>query len=386
MKDSKIHTTIVKFLNREANQNELENLESWLKDQNNIQVFNRFVRTEYLTTLYMGEYDLNKAKKSISQKVRSSEKKRKWLIYKQIAAAASILLIVGLSLFKLKDTTVTTVVDNKNTIEVGSDRAILTLENGNQVALGQGKSYQTGNVRSNGEELVYNSQSGKVNTKEKLLFNYLTIPKGGQFFVQLSDGTEVWLNSDSKLKYPTKFIEGETREIELLYGEAYLKVSPSSEHNGAAFNVRTKAQEIGVLGTEFNIKAYTDDSQIETTLVEGKIVVETEGAKKVLSPNQQSRIGADLNLIEVVDVDSSEAISWINGLFTFNEESLGEMMKVLSRWYDVEVVFESAEHQDFIFTGVLEKTKSFVDILELIAATSDGEIKFEIEGKTIFIK
>ncbi|WP_420603664.1 FecR family protein [Flagellimonas sp.] len=307
-------------------------------------------------------------------------------MYKQIAAAASILLIMGLSLFKLKDTTVTTVVDNKNTIEVGSDRAILTLENGNQVALGQGKSYQTGNVRSNGEELVYNSQSGKVNTKEKLLFNYLTIPKGGQFFVQLSDGTEVWLNSDSKLKYPTKFIEGETREIELLYGEAYLKVSPSSEHNGAAFNVRTKAQEIGVLGTEFNIKAYTDDSQIETTLVEGKIVVETEGAKKVLSPNQQSRIGADLNLIEVVDVDASEAISWINGLFTFNEESLGEMMKVLSRWYDVEVVFESAEHQDFIFTGVLEKTKSFVDILELIAATSDGEIKFEIEGKTIFIK
>ncbi len=386
MKDSKIHTTIVKFLNREANQNELENLESWLKDQNNIQVFNRFVRTEYLTTLYMGEYDLNKAKKSISQKVRSSEKKRKRLMYKQIAAAASILLIMGLSLFKLKDTTVTTVVDNKNTIEVGSDRAILTLENGNQVALGQGKSYQTGNVRSNGEELVYNSQSGKVNTKEKLLFNYLTIPKGGQFFVQLSDGTEVWLNSDSKLKYPTKFIEGETREIELLYGEAYLKVSPSSEHNGAAFNVRTKAQEIGVLGTEFNIKAYTDDSQIETTLVEGKIVVETEGAKKVLSPNQQSRIGADLNLIEVVDVDASEAISWINGLFTFNEESLGEMMKVLSRWYDVEVVFESAEHQDFIFTGVLEKTKSFVDILELIAATSDGEIKFEIEGKTIFIK
>ncbi|TMU55671.1 FecR family protein [Flagellimonas algicola] len=376
----------MKFLNKEANQNELEELEVWLQDKSNNSVFDRFVRTEYLTALYMGEYNITKAKESIGQKLRKSERRKKMLIYKKLSVAASILLIMGLSFLYLKDQRITATTDNVNQIVIGSNKAVLTLENGNQVALGKGKSYETGNVKSNGEELVYNAQVKEADANEKLLFNQLTVPKGGQFFVQLSDGTQVWLNSDSKLRYPTKFIKGETREIELVYGEAYLKVSPSTLHNGATFHVKTKGQEVGVLGTEFNIKAYSDDPKIETTLVEGKIKVETKGAKRVLRPNQQSRIGSDANQIEVVEVDAAEAVSWIKGLFTFNEESLGEMMKVLSRWYDVDVVFESVEHQDFAFTGVLEKTKSFVDILELIAATSEGEIAFEIEGKTIIIK
>ncbi|MGW9687027.1 FecR family protein [Flagellimonas sp. 2504JD1-5] len=376
----------MKFLNQEANQNELEELEVWLEDQNNVSVFNRFVRTEYLTTLYMGEYNITEAKESINQKLRKSEQRRKMLVFKKISVAASILLMMGLSFLYLKDNGTKASTDGVNQIVIGSNKAVLTLENGDQVALGVGKNYQTGNAKSNGEELVYNAPIKGAETNEKLLFNHLTVPKGGQFFVQLSDGTQVWLNSDSKLRYPTKFIEGETREIELVYGEAYLKVSPSTLHKGAAFHVKTKGQNVGVLGTEFNIKAYSDDSKIETTLVEGKIMVEAKGAKRILSPNQQSQIGTGSNQIEVVEVDVSETVSWIKGLFTFNEESLGEMMKVLSRWYDVEVVFESAEHQDFAFTGVLEKTKSFADILELIAATSEGEINFEIEGKTITIK
>ena len=121
-------------------------------------------------------------------------------------------------------------------------------------------------------------------------------------------------------------------------------------------------------------------------MVEGKILVQKGNIKKVLNPNQQSRIGNDSNQIDVVEIDASQEVSWINGLFTFNEESLGEMMKVLSRWYDVDVVFESADRRDYIFTGILERTKSLVDILELIEATSDEEVKFEIKEKTITIK
>lgn len=386
MDNSEIHKLITKFLNQEADHTELEQLDNLLKDTKNVSVFNQFVRTEYLTTLCMGEYNLNKAKELINDKVKKSEKKRKAIIFRKIAIAASVLLITGLSVFQLTDKKNSTVVENNSTIEIGTNKAILTLENGNQVALGKGENYKTDVASSNGEELVYASQNKNNSSKEDVLFNYLTIPKGGQFFVQLADGTKVWLNSDSKLKYPTKFIEGETRKVELVYGEAYLEVSPSSEHNGAIFNVLTKMQEVSVLGTEFNIKAYNDDDEISTTLIEGKILVQKGEAKKILKPNQQSKINDDSSIIAVQEIDAENEISWVNGMFAFNEESLGEMMKVLSRWYNVEVIFESAERKDFIFTGVLERTKSFVDILELIEATSDEEVKFEIKENTIIIK
>ena len=385
MEDSTIHKIIVKFLNKEATQDELEKLDIWLKDNKNIRAFNHFVRTEYLTTLCMGEYNLEKAKELINQKVKTSRRKRNVRIYKRVSIAASILLVVGLSFFNWNDKSSSTVVQNAQEIEGGSNKAILTLGNGNQVALEKGKNYKTGSVSSNGEELVYAPQNENGAANEKVLFNYLTIPKGGQFFVQLSDGTKVWLNSDSKLKYPTKFIENETRKIELVYGEAYLQVSPSSKHNGASFNILTKTQEVNVLGTEFNIKAYNDDDEISTTLVEGKILVQKGEKKQILSPNQQSRTSEDSSAIQVVEIDASQEVSWMSGMFTFNEESLGEMMKVLSRWYDVDVVFESAERRDYVFTGILERTKSFADILELIEATSDGEVKFEIKGRTITI-
>lgn len=386
MNNSEIHKLVTKFLNQEADHSELEQLNIWLKDTKNVAVFNQFVRTEYLTALCMGEYNLNKAKELINDTIKKSERKRKVVIFKKIAIAASVLLIAGLSVFQLTDKKNVIVVESNSAIEVGSNKAILTLENGNQVALGKGENYQAVNASSNGEELVYALQSKNDRSEEEVLFNYLTIPKGGQFFVQLADGTKVWLNSDSKLKYPTKFIEGETRSVELVYGEAYLEVSPSTLHKGAIFNILTKTQEVNVLGTEFNIKAYNDDDEISTTLVEGKILVQNGDAKKMLIPNQQSIVSEDSNLIAVNEIDAASEISWVKGMFAFNEESLGEMMKVLSRWYNVEVIFESAERKDFIFTGVLERTKSFVDILELIEATSDEEVKFEIKGNTIIIK
>src|SRR5690606_21483982 len=113
-----------------------------------------------------------------------------------------------------------------------------------------------------GDELVYDSDSKIKDTENGPIYNYLTIPRGGHFFVQLSDGTQVWLNSESKLKYPVKFQNGKTREVELVYGEAYFKVSPSTGHNGSSFHVLTKFQEVDVLGTEFNIKAYNGEDEI----------------------------------------------------------------------------------------------------------------------------
>ena len=248
------------------------------------------------------------------------------------------------------------------------------------------KKITTNKAKSNGKEIVYFKKNKTKESTKKLSYNYLTIPRGGEFFVQLADGTKVWLNSESQLKYPTEFNAGEPREIELVYGEAYFEVSPSSHHNGDEFNVITKNQIINVLGTHFNIKAYSEDKTIATTLVEGKVLVSVNGNKKTLKPNQQSKTEKGSNTIKIEEVDVSQEVAWVKRMFSFNEVSLEEMMKVLSRWYSVEVVFESHKKKGYLFTGVLERTNSIQNILKLIEATSESEIKFEIEKSKITIK
>lgn len=383
MKSAQGYNLIIKFLNKEANRRELEELDDWLNDQNNITIFNNLVRIHYLTASCMADYDLHKAKESIKQKVKSNKRKNRLHIYTKISIAASILLIIGLIFggrFLEKET-----VSVPNKIVIGSDKAVLTLENGDQVALEKGKSFQKGTIRSNGEQIVYDDHVEMDNGNE-ILYNHLTIPRGGQFYLQLSDGTKVWLNSETKLKYPVNFHEGQSREVELVYGEAYFEVTPSTQNQGAGFSVISNDQKISVLGTEFNVSAYKDDDEIVTTLVGGRIALEKGNSRKTLRPNQQSRILKTMDQIEVIDIDATQAISWVNGVFIFDGQSLDEIMKVLSRWYDMDVIFESAQRKDFNFTGILERTKSFDDILTLIGVASQGEVKFEVKNKTVHIK
>lgn len=385
MKMQEIEIIIIKFLQKEANIHDLNKLDAWLRNKNNVPIFDRFVRTEFLTTANMAEYDVDRAKEAIKDKVKRNQRKNRFVVYKKIAIAASIVLLLGTTLFKLYDIDQQTkdVIETiPASIEIGSNKAVLTLGNGNEVVLGEGNEYQTEKVKSNGERLVYS----KDNESEEIVYNYLTIPRGGEFFVQLADGTKVWLNSESKLKYPVRFDKGKDRGVELIYGEAYFEVSPSTLHHGAAFDVITKSQLINVLGTSFNIKAYREEDEIATTLVEGSVKVGKGENMRTLKPNQQSLVTALTDKIHVVEVDVSHEISWIKGLFAFNEDSLDEMMIVLSRWYDAEVIFENAEHKNYVFTGILEKTEAVEDILKLIEATSEGQIKFEVNENLITIK
>jgi len=378
----------VKFLNSEANLQELDELDVWLGSKENEQIFNHFVRTEYITALGMAEYDIEKAKQAIKRKLENRKRKKRITVYKRIAVAASISLLLGLGFLNFYKEDRPGEIPNMapTVIKAGSNKAILTLDNGNQVALEKGKKYKAGKVKSNGEELVYDLAGDTYGSERAVKYNYLTIPKGGQFFVQLSDSTEVWLNSDSKLKYPVKFRKGKTRQVELVYGEAYFKVSPSTKHNGAEFHVLTKYQEVSVLGTEFNVKAYNGEDEVSTTLVEGKVKIQKGTISEFLRPNQQSKTSSTSDFIEIKEVDLSQVISWKQGLFAFNEESLGEIMTQLARWYDVNVFFKSEQQKKFVFTGIVERTESIDKILNLIEATSAGHIKFEIKGKTIIIK
>ena len=382
-----IHNLIIKYLNKEASFSEIEELENCLSNKKNYSEFKSFVNTNYIITLAMNKNNIGDAKNILNTRIEALEKKIRLRKLKIISLAASICLIFGVSFFSQFNTTKTEIVISKS-IEVGSSKAILTLGNGDEIILEKGKKFQNTTVNSNGERLSYNqkNRSNTNNKKSEIVSNLLTIPRGGKFFITLSDGSKVWLNSESKIKYPIKFIEGENREIELLYGEAFFEISRSEKHNGSSFNVITKSQKINVLGTKFNVKAYKDDKYITTTLVEGSVNIQKGILNKILNPSQQAKVSFESNLIETYDIDISQEISWMNNLFTFNESTLEIIMRSLSRWYDVEVVWKSGVQKNFIFTGILERSKSIDDIFSIIEKTSEEELKFEIHGKTIFIK
>ena len=329
---------------------------------------------------------------NILEELENSEKTVKVIpIYKKplfkYAVAASLIAFVSLTFFfKNEDTNETEikVVDTiiKPVIEIGTDKATLTLGDGSQIALEKGTSFQRQNTTSNGEEIVYESGKSKSDIIE---YNYLTIPRGGQFSIKLSDGTQVWLNSESKLKYPVKFVEGKLRKVELVYGEAYFAVSPSSAHKGAKFMVFNDSQEIEVIGTEFNVKAYKDESNVYTTLVEGKVAISIDDRKQHLVPGQQLYLDKTSKTLLIKAVDVYNETAWKDGVFSFENKTLKEMMEVLSRWYDVEVIIENKSIENEEFVGVLRKNQNLKEILTNIK--NFGIIKnFEIHDKKVVLQ
>lgn len=321
-------------------------------------------------------------KKADWEKVKSKIKVPVRKLYWRYTAAAVFIGVLASSYLIMNTQQENTPIIVNNNIKLGTDKATLTLDNGKEIALEKGTSFKTQNASSNGEELVYDSVE---TNNEEIAYNYLTIPRGGQFFIKLADGTKVWLNSETKFKYPVSFVEGDTRKVELVYGEAYFDVSPSTAHNDSKFVVITNEQEIEVLGTEFNIKAYKDEVNIITTLVHGKVGVNYQDNGYLLEPNQQSNIDLNKHIVSIQEVDVENDISWKEGIFSFDNKTLKEIMIVLSRWYDFDVEYQNSIIENVEFVGVLSKNQNIEDILYIIK--NYGIIKnFEINDKKIIIK
>ena len=321
----------------------------------------------------------------IASKEKNTVTRKKFRIWKYAAAAAVIGIISTTLFFKediFKNENNTPVLVNTQ-IQPGTDKATLTLEDGATIALTKGTKYQTKNAESNGEEIVYTATNNQQPTTSK--YNILTIPRGGQFQITLSDGTKVWLNSESQIKYPVAFNDGETRQVELVYGEAYFDVSPSTEHNGTTFQVINKEQNVEVLGTEFNMKAYKDETTIYTTLIEGKVAINYSNNKKYLIPNQQSTYDTTNNTFKINTVEVYNEIAWKEGIFSFEDKKLEEIMKVLSRWYDMDVIFGKPELKSVEFLGKLKKKQRIEEILSAIKNASIIN-DYEIKNKTIVLK
>lgn len=384
-----IENIIVKYLNKEASATELDTLDQWLENDSHLKIFESYVKTSHLVDANLVKFDTETAKEKLLALIAEEKKVINMKPLFRVARYAAVLMVLMGVAFLFKDQLFLKndqSVENdikvvENTIEVGTDKATLTLEDGSKITLQKGTSYETLYAESDGEALVYQSEEEQPT---EVVYNVLTIPRGGQFFVQLSDGTKVWLNSESELQYPKGFIAGKPRKVELVYGEAYFEVSPSAAHNGAVFKVISRDQQIEVLGTQFNLKAYQDEQITYTTLVEGKVMVNQGNDNQILNPGQQSITSADSKII-VKQADVKLETAWRQGLFSFKDKSLKKIMKVLSRWYDVDITFENEALENIRFKGVLSKDQSLEDILLTIKKLK--VIKdFEIHKNQVLIK
>ncbi|MEI6866676.1 FecR family protein [Flavicella sp.] len=331
------------------------------------------------------QIDIKENWKTIKNKTNKPVKKM--VFWRYAVAAVLIGVLISIDFLSPPPTispleTNTLLVKSNGPITIGTEKATLTLEDGSSIELEKGKKFKTNTINSNGEKIVYKKPK---EPKTAIQYNYLTIPRGGQYSIELSDGTYVWLNSESKLKFPVAFLEGEPRQVELIYGEAFFSVSSSTNHNGSKFKVINQAQVVEVFGTEFNIKAYKDETHIYTTLIEGKVTISNRlSIKQKLLPNQQSILNIESNNIEIIPINIENEIAWKHGVFSFKGKKLKDIMKVISRWYDVDVIFVDKALEDIKFKGVLGKEQNIEEILSSIQTLSIIK-NYKIKGKTIIL-
>ena len=261
-------------------------------------------------------------------------------------------------------------------IPPGNKTAMLKLADGRMVPIGSEslEIEETGGSVLKYEE-GYLSYSSEVATSEEL-YNELEVPVGGECHVCLDDGTEIWLNADSKLKYPVRF-NGDTRHVEL-YGEAYFDVKKDSR----PFVVKTETGDITVLGTSFGIRAYKGQEGY-TTLVSGKVrFTSRNNEDMLLAPGEQAVVHIS-GVLEKRTVDVEEYVGWKDGLFVFKNRTLGAIMDIWGRWYGVEAVFQDDSLRDLEYTGSLERYDNINTFLQLLERLKD--VHYDIKGHTVIL-
>jgi transmembrane sensor len=308
---------------------------------------------------------------------------------KFIWVAASILLIVvSVSLFLLmgKNTSTSAVStapkkQTTNDVMPGASGAILKLDDGSSIVLDNASN---GNLVQQGNTLVVKSGSAisyvKDNAQGEKQIHYNTVetPKGRQFQLVLEDGTKVWLNAASSIRFPVAFV-GKQRIVEIT-GEAYFEVSKNKQK---AFQVMCNGAIVEVLGTHFNVNAYTDEEAMNTTLLEGSVKIVNGKNQKIIKPGEQAQIHNDGNLNTMANVNVDEVVAWKNNSFLFDNTDVKKLMRQLSRWYDVDVVFKGTTNEPLTFNGTISRYATLSTVLRMLEST--GDVKFSIEGKRIIV-
>lgn len=324
--------------------------------------------------------------KTENGRVVRMEPRKLWMV----AASILILLVAGLSYFYLSKIQNKEMRSNiakntvlKNDIAPGGNKAVLILANGSSIVL---DSVQNGTLTQQGSVKVVKLDNGKLiyekdeNTNDVAVqYNTISTPRGGQYQLVLVDGSKVWLNATSSIRFPTSFA-GKERDVEIT-GEAYFEVAHNAE---MPFHVKVNGMDVAVLGTHFNINAYDDEEVMKTTLLEGSIKVSQGNKSALIAPGEQAQIAEKTDKIEIKrNVDLDEIVAWKNGKFLFQNADIYSIMRQLERWYNITVSYEgNITNEEFV--GVISRNVNISQILSMLERT--GAVKFEIEGKKIIVQ
>jgi ferric-dicitrate binding protein FerR (iron transport regulator) len=338
----------------------------------------------------LNEYELEDSYDYLKSKLPLRQEQKVSSIWPRVAVAASIAVLMGTGIFYFakseKEENIQVAVKPVE-IAPGGNRGILTLSNGKQIVLSDITAKDTIAKEGDQDEVTIKIDANGVITyvinpnsdtskEDENSFNTLSTPTGGQYNIVLADGTKVFLNAVSSVKYPTQF-NGSKRIVEL-DGEAYFEVA---KDKSKPFIVKSDKQSIEVLGTHFNVHAYDNESVVKTTLLEGSVAVTSRDQKAILKPGQQSGVSDNTAKISIKEVDTEAAIAWKNGRFKFDNADLKSVMKQLERWYGIKVEYRG-DVSDVRFNGGTFRNKNLSEVLKVLELSN---IKFKVEGKTIIV-
>ncbi|UPK69076.1 FecR domain-containing protein [Chitinophaga filiformis] len=364
-----------KYLDGQCSVVETEELYAWLQSSGSHRSLLAAMQREFKKTMEERHEIPSELSDRIETRLLQNISRDKVIKFRQrtrlrwIAAAAAVLLL-GSGLYYYTNTvssrkTFTTgnaTVANTGDIAPGTNKAILILANGDVVTLDS-----AGNQVINQGQTIVRQKNGQLEYAAQgnsgaVVYNTLTVPRGGQFNIVLPDGSRVWLNAASSMKYPTAF-NGDRREVEL-QGQGYFEVVPNARQ---PFFVKVNGLEVQVLGTSFDIMAYADEKSINTTLIEGLVNVKNGTTEQRLKPGQQAIVDPATGNMVVRPADVDQVIAWKTGFFEFDNASLGDILRQLSRWYDIDISYNQTGNER-LFGGRISRSLPLSDILHMLEA------------------
>lgn len=376
-----------KYIDRSISEEELNEMLDYFKVYGIPQSFDHLLRKEFSNTIARNPSEevqdlTDKVKLNLRNHIVSKKKSYlyRWLPY---VAAVFICGMIGVSWFMYLPKVDNIVVSEEDIVPAGN-KATITLADGSVLTLDGDRD----GIIIEGQEITYNDGTSTVLALESSSPQLLTLstPRGGTYKVTLADGTMVWLNAESKLKYPSYFGKGE-RVVEL-EGEAYFDVkriaTGSSSNSFKPFKVVSANQTITVLGTEFNVSAYNDEEDTKTTLVDGKVRVETLRSREniTLLPGEQGRNGK--NGLEKNKVDVYDYVDWKNGEFVFRNETAKEVLQRIARWYDIAIDYSNYVPSDEIFSGSISRYSNLRTVLDIMQEA--GDLALEVKNRSVIVR
>jgi len=374
---------IYRVLAGEASVEERDEFEVWLRENDEHRVFFEKIERAWYTGKYVARWknvEMSAAWKTVEHRREQRQRRR----FRRIgwSVAASVAVLVGITWFweSWEEEIPSSVVAQSPVVKPGEAKARLVLSSGFEVELGcvNGDTInEKGGLILNGREYIdYSKQENFL--QGDVVYNELIVPAGGEYRLVLADRTVVYMNSESRLKYPVVF-SGKDRTVEL-EGEAYFEVSKDEEH---PFIVRTERLDVTVLGTGFNVMAYKQDPRTEVTLVKGKVDVTSGNISEILTPSQQFMMNNENREYQVRSVNVNTYVDWKSGILNFDAMPLEELGDKLGRWYGVKFFFMSEELKCLKFSGAVKKYNEIDYILSLIEATTD--VTFKINKDVIVV-